>query len=287
MADEVGRVLVVSFTSNMSSLDAIKRIHGDGELAHPITTTVHLESYPWTIHNKYFTVAVYLCHGGSSDVTSLLTETSHLCFEGIIIIFDQEQRETLQGATDCMKVLESQNASVQLLVNSGKDDTTMTSTQGLSKTEVLEWCLKYSFELVELNPNDDDQQEADVNSQRNNNGTLRSKGNLVNRQAFQELQALNCGEWPNIELKGSRKGKIQDKNLNETTTDDAKSCAQLGPPNQANGQQSKTDEEKSTNRLMDCSGLTDDESELLCRLGQEDPDGESFEDLFTKLKDMK
>lgn len=31
---------------------------------------------------------------------------------------------------------------------------------GLSKTGVLEWCLKYSFELVELNPNDDDQQEA-------------------------------------------------------------------------------------------------------------------------------
>jgi hypothetical protein len=31
---------------------------------------------------------------------------------------------------------------------------------GLSQKEVLEWCLKYSFELVELKPNEEEQQDA-------------------------------------------------------------------------------------------------------------------------------
>jgi len=275
MVDEKARVLLISFTPLLTSLEAIKRIHGTSELSNPTGTTQHLEAYPWTIENKYFTVEVHLCHGGSTDVNQLLLETTHLQFQGIILIFDQEQKETLQKTTESMKILEAQNASVQLLLNAGKDDITST---GLSKTEVLEWCLKHSFELVELQPNDEEQEEA---------------GEFGEQTGFPRVvQALNCGEWPNMELKGAKKGHFEQgqtlhKTLNEmSTTDEVKTCAQSSASLE-NGRESKTDEEKASEKLMHGAGLTDDESELLRRLGQDEPDDESFEELFTKLKDMK
>lgn len=268
MADKIGRVLVVSCSALLTSLEAIKRINGSDELPDPVKTTPHLDCYPWMIKNKYFVVKVHLCHGGSYDFNLLLKETSHLHFEGIIIIFDQEKKETLRSATDCMKILQSHEASVQLLLNAGKDDVS-TSNQGLSKTEVLEWCLKYSFELVELNPNDDDEQEA---------------GEFGEQTGFTRvIQALNCGEWPNIELKAGIKNENAHgkKMVDEMSkTDEVKHSAQSNPSQE---NESKTDE----GSAQKCSGLTDDESELLRRLGQEEPEEESFEDLFMKLRDMK
>lgn len=68
-----------------------KGINGTSELPNTTSITQHLEGYPWLIKNKYFTVVVHLCHGGSLDVSQLLLETTHLSFEGIIIIFDQEK----------------------------------------------------------------------------------------------------------------------------------------------------------------------------------------------------
>lgn len=277
MADDKGRVLLISFTPLLSSLEAIKRIHGTSELSNARMTTQHLEAYPWMIKNKYFTVEVHLCHGGSSDVNQLLLETSHLQFQGIVLIFDQEEKGSLQKTTESMKILEAQNASVQLLLNAGKDDTTSTNPeQGLSKTEVLEWCLKYSFELVELNPNDDEQEEA---------------GEFGEQTGFPRvIQAMNCGEWPNMELRETKKGPEKNtlqKTFNEmSTTDQVKKSAQNSAIHE-NDQESKTDEEKATEKLMEGAGLTDDESELLRRLGQDEPDGESFDELFTKLRDMK
>ncbi|XP_031559882.1 alpha- and gamma-adaptin-binding protein p34-like [Actinia tenebrosa] len=278
MADEVGRVLILSFTSNLGSLDAIKQIHGNEGLPNLISLSQHLDCYPWTISNKYFKTVVHLCHCKSmsslSAVKASLMQSSELCFESIILVFNQEQKESLNDATTWMDYVETQNASVQLLLNAGKEDVAANNDQGLTQKEVLEWCLKYSFELVELKPNEEDQQDA---------------GEFGEQTGFPRvIQALNCGEWPNIKLRSESKGKNQSSSSG-SSTDDAKSNA-LDSKTCSNGNGhacSKTDEEKSTRKLMDCSRLTDDETDLLQRLGNDDPDGESFDELFTKLKDMK
>ncbi|XP_032233965.2 alpha- and gamma-adaptin-binding protein p34 isoform X2 [Nematostella vectensis] len=270
MADEKGRVLVVSCSSFLSSQDTIKQICGDNSLPTPSASPGNnLCAVPWMIENKYFTAHIEFCYSSNLSAPNDVIKGNNSDFEGMIIVYDHQKSSSRKDVMLWSVYLDSLevNPSVCLLLNTGEGES---SEPEVDQKEIVEWCLRNSFELVELKP------DNDVDNSDGEFGEQTGFGRVV--------QALQCGEWPNIKLKSEQKKPAKNDANGLAVVSEEEKPEVSEPATESASQQEK----KNGNCAMDASAVfPEEEMELLSRLGSEDPGDESFEELFTRLQHMK
>lgn len=266
MAHDIGRTLVVSCSSFVSPKDIINGMLKT-EVPEPTQLSESLSSYLWRIENKYYTADIQLCSCSVSSLPSGCEFATNVNFQSVIIVFDQKQDSSFKEVTSWLSYVESQDPSVLLLLNSGKGD----SNRGVSKAEVVKWCLDHSFELIDMIPEEDEEDEQD---------DFREKTGIE-----RVVEALQCAEWPNMKMKEN-----QSHNASKGSNGD-----HAAPSNQEGSSKQSSDNRASknmpgtvaSNEKTPAFPLPTDDLELLSSLTSDGAENESFEELFQKLAAMK
>lgn len=223
-----------------------------------LSDTGGLSSYLWKIENKYYTADVHLCACSASSLPPQCEFASNINFQSVIITFDQKERSSFKEVTSWLPYIETQDPSVLLLLNSGKGG----NNKGLSKAEVVKWCLDNSFELIEM-MSEEEEEDGEEDDFREKTGIERV------------VEALQCAEWPNMKMKENRsrtgpKGSKDDQGASASLNNEEKQSAEHGA---------------SKNTAV--FPLPTDDLELLSSLASDGTENESFEELFQKLAVMK
>ncbi|XP_068694192.1 alpha- and gamma-adaptin-binding protein p34-like isoform X4 [Montipora foliosa] len=263
MEKSVGGVLLVNCSSFLSSDDIIREMFNN-KRPEPKHISDCLNAYLWQIENKYYTADIHLC---TCSVTS--PPRNHECgfaenlfFQSIIIVFD-ENESSFTIVKSWLSYVESQDPSVLLLLNSGKGGG---GDGGISKADVVRWCLANSFELIEMMTTAEEDHQEDYFGEKT--GIARV------------IEALQCAEWPNMKMKESPRLKVSTYLTGNHGTADVSiraGSAQLG---------------SDTSKLSDTSKtpvfpLPSDDLELPSGSASDGNEIESFEDLFQNLGLMK
>ncbi|XP_006811222.1 alpha- and gamma-adaptin-binding protein p34-like [Saccoglossus kowalevskii] len=168
--------VIASCCSVVDPRNLIKDILGLSSLPSYQTRIENIEAYPWTISNKYYTADVELCYPPRK---TLGNEEFADSVQAVVIAFENKQ-----GSFDEVKTwlpfVEAWNPEVRILACHQFQD------QGISRHDILLWCIDNEFELVELNTEreeDDDDEEYDIC------GLKRI------------ISALHAHTWPNLVMK--------------------------------------------------------------------------------------
>lgn len=228
-----------------SDFPAPKELSDDGSLS----------SYQWKIENKYYTADVHLCACSVSSLPPQCEFASNMNFQSVIVVFDQKEKSSFKEVTSWLPYIETQDPSVLLLLNSGKG----ANNEGLSKAEVVKWCLDNSFELIEMMSEEEEEEDDEEDDFREKTGIERV------------VEALQCAEWPNMKMKENRshtgpKGSKDDQGASASLNNEEKHGVSKNPT---------------------VFPLPTDDLELLSNLASDGTENESFEELFQKLAVMK
>lgn len=237
--------LITSTTSNVTVESLINEVIENEVQVKPEKVkfgTKEIECYPWKIENKYYEADVHLIHLKERD---LVSESFADVVEAVVLIFSAQDEESFKEAKLWLPFINEFDPQVRILVcERATEDTSV------KRADIHEWCIKNSFELVELDPliESDNEVEDDFTE---SNSYLRIR------------QALHAHTWPNMDLSSPPEYKPSDK---------FSSLRDIQLPNQTSASSSRVDE------------LLEETSHILEDLD----DGESaFENLFEKFKDMK
>lgn len=146
------------------------------ELPEPAQVADDTKAFPWPIETKYYTATIYL-HSTSAPVSRYDDSAENI--HGLIVLFDPGQKESLDSAA---KWIEKCSCEVVLLV-CGRCPAN-NEADGMSRQQVLEWCIDRGCELIETRPNEDDDEEDATGVKR-------------------IVEALHAHPWPNLEMKDS------------------------------------------------------------------------------------
>lgn len=175
-----------------------------GELPSAINTEEGIVSYPWHITTKYYEADVLLSAMVSKSLSSQHFAES---VQAIVLYFDSEKPSCLSSVDDWFVFLKEYEAEIKMLVC---PQCLENSDEGINKREIQEWCIRKNFELVELNPsNDGDDEDEDF---KETTGIKRI------------CQALQAHVWPNLVLKDhkdptSMSGLLHGGRCNSTGSD--------------------------------------------------------------------
>uniref|UniRef100_A0A8C6XM97 Alpha and gamma adaptin binding protein n=1 Tax=Naja naja TaxID=35670 RepID=A0A8C6XM97_NAJNA len=147
--------LITSCAAGFPGEELVKRITGEEELPEHIAAESRARFYPWTIDNKYYSAAIHLCVVANVfQVTSEIAES----IQAFLICFDSTTVAGLDAVSQWLPLIEDWLPEVMILVCD------RVSENGISRQKAQEWCIKHSFELVELNPEElPDEDEASHN----------------------------------------------------------------------------------------------------------------------------
>lgn len=176
-------VLFANCTSDITPDYLIKLILGD--LPEAITEEQGVVSYPWRIDTKYYEADVLLSALSKKTLTSQKFASS---VQGIVLYFDSEIVSSLDVVDEWLVFLKEYDSDIKILVCSQCQEN---SLNGTSKRDVLNWCLNNEFELVELNPINDDDSECEQDF---------AETTGISRVT----QALKAHVWPNLSLKNHK-----------------------------------------------------------------------------------
>ncbi|XP_051896219.1 alpha- and gamma-adaptin-binding protein p34 [Pristis pectinata] len=220
--------------------------------------------YPWTIDNKYYTASVQLCV--VPDKFKLTKEIAD-SVEAFVIYFDSTTNSGLDEVSTWLPLTQEWSPEVLILVCDRVSD------NGVSRQVAQQWCIKYGFELVELNPEELPDEEDDFPE---STGVTRI------------IQALNANVWSNVEMKTDRP---QDFGILSSLTGVLENCGTEAETQEKPDDESHTQD---TNRVADLQtdGVIADpmlhlDIQELATLTTGEVDCENFERLFEKLKQMK
>ncbi|KAJ8029365.1 Alpha- and gamma-adaptin-binding protein p34 [Holothuria leucospilota] len=284
-------VMVVSSSTNICCSDLIKAIRKEDELPTcEESLNPNICGYPWHISNKYYTANVLLCHPKEKSNPAKYIPPE---IEAIISIID-DKKYSFDEAKQYWKKIEDLEPATRIIVCHG-----FTKAGDLRRREIIEWCIDSSFELVELNRSEFDEEEEEDDEFQEPYGSGR-----IN-------QALNAHNWPNLEMKDRDEREIarqlqaklglKDEDEERSPRDagykllpdsddssDQVAAAELSPSQEAATGQDKGGgtTEGGTNSL-DADGISEEDAALFRALGNEDPGSESFEELFMKMASMK
>ncbi|KAK7478404.1 hypothetical protein BaRGS_00030329 [Batillaria attramentaria] len=268
-----------------------------------------IQSYDWHIDTKYYTADVKLCTTATRTIGDQSFAESVQAF---VVYFDSHEVSSFEKVKSWVPYLSHINPPVQILVS-------------VSRLTAQQWCIEHGFELVELEPeeNSDDEDCDFVES----NGVKRI------------IQALHAHTWPNLELKSrspvcspyfrnlmqeeaALKAAAAAASGDDERSDASKTAACEESPSHlpadkldeatgsadasrtslhsntepgvaekgsAEKQEADKKDSASAEKKSAIDDLVPEDSELamLAALGNEDPGEESFEQLFTKLRLMK
>ncbi|XP_030832904.1 alpha- and gamma-adaptin-binding protein p34 [Strongylocentrotus purpuratus] len=185
--------LLVSCSPSIDAHSIMKKIT-ENDAGTPFTPIAEeVEGYPWQLSNKYYTADILICIAEPCIMGSLSLGES---MEGIVIAMD-DKVESFKTAKSQWAIVKEINPEVRILACKQ-----FTKTPGVSKQVILEWCLENSFELVELErPENEDDEEED--------------GFGVEPYGVERIvSALHAHTWSNLEMKddnGSNLLRLQER----------------------------------------------------------------------------
>ncbi|GFO24444.1 alpha- and gamma-adaptin-binding protein p34-like [Plakobranchus ocellatus] len=159
--------------------------HGEilkvAELPFPVVITPEIKSYQWRIDTKYYHTEIHLCTTESRTIGDKSFADS---VEAFIHYFDPLVPSSFDLANAWLPYLSHIEPQVQILVCKSIKD-----SDAVGRKNTLAWCIENGFELVELEPEPDSDEEDDDFPE--------TKG------LSRIVQALHAHTWPNLELKDS------------------------------------------------------------------------------------
>ncbi|XP_067874271.1 alpha- and gamma-adaptin-binding protein p34 isoform X1 [Heterodontus francisci] len=267
---ELPSALLVSCYPGFVEETLVKDIIGADDLPEYTGPRNEVRSYPWTIDNKYYTATVQLCVVPSKFI---LTKEIADSVEAFLIYFDSSIKSGLDEVSTWLPLTQEWTPEVLILVCDRVSD------NGVSRQTAQQWCIKYGFELVELNPEELPDEEDDFPE---STGVTRI------------IQALNANVWSNVEMKTDRP---QDIGILSSLTGVLENCGTEGETQveyhsltEPNAESLAEDSDRVTAVQTD-SVIVDPMLHLdiqeLATLTTGEVDCENFERLFEKLKEMK
>ncbi|KAM6409704.1 alpha- and gamma-adaptin-binding protein p34 [Rhynochetos jubatus] len=264
--------LVTSCAAGFAAEELVKRITGKDDLTVGATSRGRVNFYPWTIDNKYYSADIHLCVVPS---TFLVTEDIAESVQAFVVYFDSTIKSGLDGVSEWLPLTEEWLPEVMILV------CTRVSENGVSRQKAQEWCIQHGFELVELSPEELPDEDDDFPE---STGVKRI------------IQALNANVWSNVAMKSDRPqgfGLLStlagaNRGIGSAENQDTQSS-----PSPADRDESHLDSREGgagTNHLQTDDSVDptlDTDIQELASLTTRDSDLESFERLFSKLKEMK
>nr|XP_054756548.1 alpha- and gamma-adaptin-binding protein p34-like [Lytechinus pictus] len=179
--------LLVSCSSSVDAHGIMKKIteNDSGTPFTPIAEEV--EGYPWQLSNKYYTADILVCIAKPCIMGSLSLGES---MEGIIIAMD-DKADSFKTAKSQWAIVKEISPEIRILACKQ-----FTRTPGVSKQVILEWCLDNSFELVELErpENEEDEEEDGF-------GTVPYGVERI-------VSALHAHTWSNLEMKEDNRSNL-------------------------------------------------------------------------------
>ncbi|KAL0274434.1 UNVERIFIED_CONTAM: hypothetical protein PYX00_006857 [Menopon gallinae] len=163
-------------------MDAVRR---DGDTSEKIVINDDIDAYPYHIDNKYYTTDINLCCLKRKVISN---ETFASTVQGTVIYFDSTKSDCLNTVEGWLPFLNEYQLDIKMLVCKNCLEET---TEGCSKRVVQEWCISKGYELIELEPIQDDEDVDDDFPETTG----------VNRI----IQAMNAHVWPNLVMKMAKK----------------------------------------------------------------------------------
>nr|XP_020665678.1 alpha- and gamma-adaptin-binding protein p34 [Pogona vitticeps] len=263
--------LVTSCAADFPGEELVKRIIGKEELPKDVSTYSGAQFYPWTIDNKYYSAEIHFCvMKNEFFVTAEIAEK----VQAFLVYFDSTTITGLDSVSAWLPLVEEWLPEVMILVCD------RVSENGISRQKAQEWCIKHSFELVELNPEELPDEDDDFPE---STGVKRI------------IQALNANVWSNVAMKndvnqsfgfipaltGANRIRSEENEApepNPLPAERADSTVDTGEDvADANGFQADSTADPMLDMdIQELASLTSAEGDL-----------ENFERLFSKLKEMK
>ncbi|XP_067827440.1 alpha- and gamma-adaptin-binding protein p34 isoform X2 [Heptranchias perlo] len=266
---EVPSALLVSCCPVFVEETLVKDIIGADDLPEYTGPRNEVRSYPWTIDNKYYTAGVQLCVVPNKFI---LTKEIADSVEAFLIYFDSTMKSGLDEVSTWLPLTQEWSPEVLILVCDRVSD------NGVSRQTAQQWCIKYGFELVELNPEELPDEEDDFPE---STGVKRI------------IQALNANVWSNVEMKTDRPqdfgilssltGVHENRETGAETQVEYHSLTE--PDDESLAEDSNRVAAPQTDSVIDPMLHLDIQE--LATLTTGEVDCENFERLFEKLKEMK
>ncbi|XP_072037897.1 alpha- and gamma-adaptin-binding protein p34-like [Amphiura filiformis] len=310
--------LVVSCCSAVKSEDLMKEMIGKDELPPGELITDGIVGYPWLVDNKYYTANIQLCTTPEKTIGNQQFAES---LEAVIIACSDE-KSSFESVKQWLPFINELSPEIQILACEQ-----FSKSKEITRDEVAVWCLDNSFELVELQLSEEDEEDQD-------------EFDVIGTKRI--VSALHAHMWPNLEMKEeifphripesipngeetSDTNTTENTNQTETVSDQIRTnldtqvtaSASQGSNNESNDEKvesssSTSDGDASVAKETGSSGaegaagvgeagdksekktaenridtLIDEDMRLFEALGNEDPGGESFEQLFSRMATMK
>ncbi|XP_028304631.1 alpha- and gamma-adaptin-binding protein p34 [Gouania willdenowi] len=270
---DVPCVLVTSCDGRFPEEELIREILGTKTVPEPIRQENTVAWYPWTINNKYYTADVSLCAVPSTfQMSSEIAQST----QAFIAYFDSTTKDGLEKLQPWISVVEDLAPEVLILVCE------RVCENGVTRHEAQQWCLAHAFELVELNPLEQPDEEDDFPE---STGVKRI------------VQALNANVWSSVEMKdghnqgfGLMSSLVASRHNNPRSSQDSPSSSLPVEGALVNEESNHTEVHSPAAAAQEQSvvdAMTDLDIQELANLTSGDVDVDNFERLFTKLKEMK
>lgn len=173
--------LALSNASTPAS-DIVKLIVKGDEFQQSISLENGIVAYPWHIDTKYYTADVHVCTLNEKTLGSPDFADS---VQAVIVYFDSSKNEGLADADQWQPFVKEYDPDIRILLCDNCEDN---PSKGVSKLSAQEWCIARGYELVEINPEKDEEWEEEQDF-------------LETTGVPRIVQALHAHVWPELCLK--------------------------------------------------------------------------------------
>ncbi|KAI1301428.1 Alpha- and gamma-adaptin-binding protein p34 [Halotydeus destructor] len=180
-------VLVISCHSSMPCERLLTVMGCDEEALKSIEVNIDgtkLTCYPWKLSTKYYDADFHFV-----DMTSksLISADFADTVQAVVLYFDSNCKESFQQAQSWMSYVDQYEPEIKLIACHQANDTT-----AITKSVVHQWCIENGFELVEVNPSTDADEDDETEDDFKDSSSLK-----------RILQALSAHQWPTMAMKSS------------------------------------------------------------------------------------
>ncbi|CAL1540596.1 unnamed protein product [Lymnaea stagnalis] len=173
--------LFSSSSGDFRPQDFVKTILQVSELPKPKTISEDIKSYDWHFETKYYSTTVELC---TTENRTIGNQEFAESVEAFIHYFDPNLPSSFEQTQAWLPYLKHIEPDVLLLVCK-----TSKHSDAICRRVTQEWCIQNGFELVELQPEINPEDEEDDFPE--TTGMARV------------IQALHAHTWPNLSMKSS------------------------------------------------------------------------------------
>ncbi|GBL93475.1 Alpha- and gamma-adaptin-binding protein p34 [Araneus ventricosus] len=176
---------VIASCGTLTPEDIICKILGVESPPESVASSCAIKGYPWSFKNKYYSSKINLyALEEKAELDSAFCDS----IKAVIFYFDSQKQSSFDDVLSWLLFLKDIDAEVQLLLcNNCLEEN---SNPALGRKNILKWCVENQFELVELNPIPDSEEEEDEEPFKGAKGY----GRVV--------EALQSYAWANLVMEG-------------------------------------------------------------------------------------